>query len=169
MSGILLILVEVSLLAAAQLLGGPPWTVLTALAIMLQSIAGLTMAGLGRLAIAFVWLGLFAATGNRELFFCFTMTLAAAAAMLSPGPPWQRGSLAGGLVVAVFLAFRVAQAATLQVLAVETAVAVVILAATLRAHHLTARVTTTRPATRERVTTAIVAAAGVAAYVGLAL
>lgn len=169
MTGILLILLEVSLLAAAQRLGGPPWTVLTALAIVLQSIAGLTPAGLGRLAIAFAWLALFAVTGNRELFFCFTMTLAAAAAMLSPAAQWRRGSLAGGVIVAVFLAFRIAQAATPRVLAVEAAVAVVILAAALLAQHLTARTTAAKPIAHQLVLTGIVSAAGLAAYAGLAL
>jgi len=169
MTGILFLLVEVSLLAAAQLLGGPPWTVLTALAIVLQSIAGLTMAGLGRLAIAFLWLALFAATGNRELFFCFTMTLAAHAATLSPASQWRQDSLAGALVVAVFLAFRVAQAATPKVLAVEAAVAVAILAAALLIHHLTARTTTAKPIASQLVLTGIVSAAGLAAYAGLAL
>lgn len=168
MTGILLILVEVSLLAAAQLLGGSPWTVLTALAIVLQSLAGLTVAGLGRLAIAFAWLALFVATGNRELFFCFTMTLAAASAMLSPDSQWRRGSLAGGLIVAVFLAFRVAQSATLKVLAVEAAVAVVILAAALLARHHTCR-TTANPIAHELALTGIVTASGLAAYAGLAL
>ena len=169
MTGILFILVEVSLLAAAQLLGGPPWTVLTALAIVLQSIAGLTLLGLGRLAIACVWLGLFAATGNRELFFCFAMTLAAQAATLSPASQWPRGSLAGALLVAVFLAFRVAQAATLKVLAVEAAVAVAILAAALLAHRLTARTTTAKPRAHQLVLAGIVTAAGLAAYAALAL
>lgn len=169
MIGILFILVEVSLLAAAQLLGGPPWTVLTALAIVLQSIAGLTPAGLGRLAIAFMWLALCVATGNRELFFCFTMTLAAQAATLSPAAEWRQGGLAGGVIVAVFLAFRVAQAATPKVLAIEAAVAVVILAAALLAQHLTARTTAAKPIAHQLALTGIVSAAGLAAYAGLAL
>ena len=71
------------------------------------------------------------------------------------------GSRGGGVVVAAFLAIRVAQQATPLVLAVELAVAAAILAATV--------------AVRSRLLphlgfeAALVAAAGLAAYAGLAL
>jgi len=140
-----LIIVELGLLAAAQLLGGPPWTVLAAVALVLESAAGLTAAGLTRLALAFVWLGLFQVTANRELFFCYSMTLAIHLALRFASRRWPLGAAAGGLVIAVFLGFRVAQQATLTVLAVETAVAVVILAGSLLARRFTAAWIIMRP------------------------
>lgn len=165
----LLIFTEVAFLTAAQLWGGPPWTVVTAVAIVLQSASGLTAAGLSRMAIAFGWLALSVITDNRELFFCFTMTLAAQAATLASVPQWRRGSLAGGLVIAAFLAFRVAQAATAPVLAVEAIVALAILTAVLLAHRLAAPTAKHNPVAGELLTTAIVVAAAAAAYAGLAL
>ena len=183
MQGGLLIIAEVVLLAAAQLLGGPPWMVVTAVAVVLQSAAGLTPMMLARLALAFVWLGLFRLTGNRELFFCFVMALATHLAILFAARRWMLGAAAGGLMVAVFLGFRVGQQATLKVLAVETAVAVVILIASLVAHQLRERqharrevkhsqpVNAGMPSTSSIFLsdTAIVIAASIAAYAGLAL
>lgn len=179
----LLIIAEVVLLAAAQLLGGPPWTVVTAVALVLQSAAGLTPMGLARLALAFLWLGLFRLTGNRELFFCFAMALAAHLAILFAARRWMLGAAAGGLMVAVFLGFRVGQQATPKVLAVETAVAVVILIASLVAHrlwshpHARPEIAPSQPvnagmpstSTTFITDTAIVIAASIAAYAGLAL
>ena len=179
----MLIVAEVVLLAAAQLLGGPPWTVVTAVAVVLQSAAGLTPMGLARLALAFLWLGLFRLSGNRELFFCFTMTLAAHLAILGAARRWMLGAAAGGLLVAVFLGFRVVQQATLKVLAVETGVAVAILTASLVAHrlwsppHARPEITTSHPEAAVvpspslpfLVDTGIVIAAALAAYAGLAL
>jgi hypothetical protein len=119
---LLLIIAELGLLAAAQLLGGPPWTVLAAVALVLESAAGLSAAGLARLALAFVWLGIFRLTDNRELFFCYSMTLAIHLALRFAVRRWLLRAAAGGLVITVFLGFRIAQQATLKVLAVETAV-----------------------------------------------
>lgn len=176
-SGILLLLAEFTLLAAAQVFGGPPWTVLAAVAIVLESAAGLRLAGLLRLSGAFVWLAAFVVTGNRELFFCFAMTLAAHATMQFVTRSWQAGGLAGGLVVAAFLGFRVAQQATARVLAVEALVALAILAASLLAHGLLARSSAATTTDADEATaraalirgdTAIVAAAAVASYCGLA-
>ena len=190
---ILLIVMELSLLAAAQLAGGPPWTVLTAVAVVLQSLAGLTLASLTRLALAFGWLLAFVVTGNRELFFCFAMTLAAHATVLFTGRRtesggtgrWRSGAAAGGLLALAFLAFRVAQNATLKVLAVEAAVAIAILTGCLLALRVLAKLAPggedtdneatdnkpainagTRQATGEA---AIVIAAAFAAYAGLAI
>ena len=188
MSRILLILVELLLLAAAQGAGGPPWTVLTVIALLLQARMGLTARGLGRLGVAFGWLGLYWATGNRELYFCFAMTLAADATLLvggeaggAPGAAkfgaWRatlRGAAAGSLLVAVFLGFRIVQQATLKVLAVELAVAVAILAGCVLAHVLLSRLVAPAQAPghhrlRAIGETGIVIAAGLAAYAGLAL
>jgi len=175
---ILLIAAELGLLAAAQFAGGTPWTVVAAVALVLQAAAGLTPLGLARLALAFAWLGLTQLTENRELFFCFSMTLAVHLAVLCDSRRWRLGSAAGGLIVAVFLGFRIAQQATLKVLAVEAAVAAVILVVSLLAHQLITRQlqcqgpVTTSAEPRARcvlATTAIVLIASIAAYAGLAL
>jgi hypothetical protein len=185
---LLLIVMELSLLAAAQLAAGPPWTVLTAVALVLQSLAGLTLTGLTRLTLAFGWLLAFVVTGNRELFFCFAMTLAAHATVLFTGRVtesggtvrWRSGAAAGGLLALAFLSFRVAQNATLKVLAVEAAVAIAILTGCLLAVRVLTKLppvdepsdnkptinARTRQATGEA---AIVIAAAVAAYAGLAI
>lgn len=180
---LLLILAELGLLAAAQLLGGPPWTVVAAVALVLESAAGLTAAGLARLALAFVWLGIFRLTDNRELFFCFSMTLAIHLALLCAARRWLLGAVTGGLVIAVFLGFRIAQQATLKVLAVETAVACVILAASLLAQRFLATgiggppqaasqpsdAAASPSASMTLVDTGIVIAASLASYAGLAV
>jgi hypothetical protein len=180
---LLLIIAELGLLAAAQLLGGPPWTVLAAVALVLESAAGLSAAGLARLALAFVWLGIFRLTDNRELFFCYSMTLAIHLALRFAVRRWLLRAAAGGLVITVFLGFRIAQQATLKVLAVETAVACVILAASLLAQRFLATriggppqaasppsdAATSPSASMTLVDTGIVIAASLASYAGLAV
>ena len=190
MASLLLIVAELALLALAQQAGGPPWTVLTALAIVLKSLTGLTTAGLARLALAFTWLAVFVVTDNRELFFCFAMTLAAdlslpfaagACASQTSGRRPACGRLAnaaaGGLIIAVFLGFRLQQQATPRVLAVEAAVAIVILAGCLIAGSLLGRQRAAESSAEAVSPTAvcwwgewaIVVAAALAAYAGLAL
>lgn len=158
-----LIVVELVLLAVAQFGGGTPWTVLVALALVAESAGGLTVRGLARIGCGLVWIAAFRMTGNRELFFPFAMYLAAhvGIGVARRFPPL--GVLGSGLVVAAFLAFRVAQGATRGVLAVEAAVAVAILAALF----------TVRPLLPEARSTerdvALTVAASLAAYAGLAL
>lgn len=159
----LLIIVELVLLAVAQFGGGTPWTVLVALALVAEVAGGLTVRGLARLAGGVVWIGAFQITGNRELFFPFAIYLAAHVGLgiARRFPPL--GILGSGLVVAAFLAFRIAQGATRGVLAVEAAVAVAILAALFTVRPLLPKVpSTTRDA-------ALTVAASLAAYAGLAL
>jgi hypothetical protein len=129
-----LLLVEAAFLAAAHLAGGPPWTVVAALAFAVlglgsgrdpdrqRELLGLILPALG-------WLAAFRLTGNRELFFPFAMYLAAHAALTGARRGVPGAFAGGGLVVAAFLVIRVLQAATPRVLAVETAAAGVILTA----------------------------------------
>ena len=130
-----LLIVEAVFLAMAHVAGGPPWTVVIAIAFAVLGISGRPQDGGGRQALWLIlpslgWLLAFRATGNRELFFPFTMYLAAHAALaVSPRGPKAAG-LAGGIVVAIFLVIRVLQAATPRVLAVEAVAAGAILAAT---------------------------------------
>jgi hypothetical protein len=199
---VLLIVAEVAVLAVAQFGGGPPWTAVTALALVCESVAGLTAAGLARLAAALVWVGLFRLTDNRELFFPFCMYLAAHAglglarrslAVRGQSPPrplstWPTGRKAevfdgrrsphpaaadfvhgllgagaAALVAAAFLGIRVMQEASWRVLAVETAVTAAVLGGVFLAR---GPATVMRSWWRD---TALVIAASLAAFAGLAL
>ena len=127
-----LLLVEAAFLAVTHFVGGPPWTVVAAIAFAVlgvgreherqRELLWLILPSLG-------WLAAFRLTDNRELFFPFTMYLATHAALTFARRGMIATWIAGGLVVAAFLVIRVLQAATPQVLAVETAAAGVILTA----------------------------------------
>lgn len=159
------ILGEVVFLAVAHVCGGPPWTLVAMTAFLALAFSGARLATLALMAPALLWLVLFRVTGNRELFFPYAMHLAAVVACRIHGG--RIAGLAGGIgVVTAFLAIRVAQRATPRVLAVELAVALVILAATIVA--VTAA-TRSRPSASAGLEAAIVVAAGLAAYAGLAI
>ena len=82
------------------------------------SCAAVTVVGL-------MWLALYCWTGDRRLYFPYTMQFA-----IQLGEIWKsRVPRAGALVVACFTLIRIWQGATTQVLEVELAVAVVILIA----------------------------------------
>jgi predicted GNAT family N-acyltransferase len=125
------IALELAFLAAAHLLGGPPWVAIGVLALAGQVAADFRLKPLVGLLPAACWLAAHHLTGNRELFFPYAMALAAHLAGQFAGRGRVAAAAAGGLVTAAFLAIRVGQAATAKVLAVEAAVGAVILAATL--------------------------------------
>ncbi|MGB8852266.1 MAG: hypothetical protein WCC69_01715 [Pirellulales bacterium] len=130
-----LLIVEAAFLTVAHVAGGPPWTVVAATAFGVLGIGGSRPDGTGWELVWLIlpslgWLAAFWATGNRELFFPFTMYLAAHAALTVSGRGVIAACAAGGLVVAVFLVIRFFQAATPAVLAVEAVAAGVILVAT---------------------------------------
>jgi hypothetical protein len=130
-----LLLMEAAFLTAAHVAGGPPWTVVAAIAFAVLGVAGSRQDGAWRELVWLIlpslgWLAAFWGTGNRELFFPFAMYLAAHAALTVSGRGLGPASAAGGLVVAAFLVIRILQAATPNVLAVEAIAAAVILAAT---------------------------------------
>ena len=129
-----LLLFEAVFLTVTHVVGGPPWTVVAALAFAVLGLGGGREQGrprelLGLILPSLGWLAAFRLTGNRELFFPFTMYLAAHAGLTVARRGMPAAFATGGLVVAAFLVIRVLQAATPQVLAVETAAAGVILAA----------------------------------------
>lgn len=155
------IVLELLFLATAQWLGGPPWVVLGGIAVVLQACAGLRVASLALLLPAAIWLGWFHAGGNRELFFPYAMTLATASALGFRDRRWWPAAVSGGIIVAAFLAVRILQQATGRVVAVELAVAAVILAAGIATARRTRRTMTGDGA--------IVAAASLLAYAGLRL
>jgi hypothetical protein len=121
------IALEILFLAAAQVWGGWPWTAIGAAAIALLAAVDLRPSALALVGPSLVWLAFFRATGNRELFFPFTIHLASLVALrLGRGKPWQ-GATGGGLIGGLFLAIRAAQQASAKVLGVECVVAVLIL------------------------------------------
>ena len=152
---------ELGFLAAAHLLGGPPWVAIGVVAMIGQVVADFRLRPLVGLAPAVGWMVAHQFTGNRELFFPYAMALAAHLAGQFGGRDRTAAAVAGGLVVAAFMGIRVIQDATARVLAVELAVAVAILAAVTVAVPLMDR--------RPWGAVAVAAVASLAAYAGLAL
>lgn len=160
MDSFIFLLLEILFLAAAHWFGGPPWTAVAAVAIISQAFVRPQPARLLLMVPALAWIGLFRLSGNRELFFPYTMALAAFVSLpLAARGTWL-GGLGGGLMVGTFLLIRVVQQAGGRVLAVELAVAVVILAVVLA--------TATRTRGSWLIEATVVAAASLLAYAGLA-
>jgi len=160
------IVVEVLFLAIAHVYGGPPWAIIGMVAfiaqIFTQTIGGFRAESLLLVVPSLLWLGLFHATGNRELFFPYTMYLASGVTLRSAErSPWL-ALCGGGVVVAAFMIIRILQNATSRVLAVELVIAVVILAFVLAALAWSRKHTLARDA-------AIVAVSSLLAYASLAL
>lgn len=118
---------EAVLLAAAAGIGGTAWAAVAAVACLASLAGGLRPASLATALPALAWPMGAVATGNKELFFPFTMHLAAAA-VLAAGARLP-GLVAGVVVVAAFLSVRHLQQASSRVLAVEAAAAAAVLAA----------------------------------------
>jgi len=128
MSSAIFIISELLFLAVAHWFGGPPWTVIGALAVVAQTLGGARLGSLTLVLPSLLWLALANTTGNRELFFPYTMYLASCVAVGSIAPSRWPGQLGGGVVVAAFMIIRILQQATVRVLAVELMVAAAILA-----------------------------------------
>jgi len=107
--------------------GGQPWAVILLLILVVHAFTDRRLAGLAVVVPAFGWLALFRLTGNRELFFPFSMYLAAHVTLLLDRRSLQQGAMGGIAVVVAFLAVRCFQRATGPVLAVELVVAAGIL------------------------------------------
>jgi len=138
------IIAELLLLFAALVLGGQPWVVLLVMTLVAQSFTDLRVKSLALVAPSLIWVALFRVTGNRELFFPYSMYLAAHVSLLFCSRKYWLGSLGGTLVVTAFLAVRFLQDATLRVLAVEFGVAVGILAFTFLAYAFSPRIVASR-------------------------
>jgi len=135
MAHLIFIIVELLFLAVAHVFGGPPWTVIGALAVVLLALGGIRIESLAIVVPSLAWLALSHVTGIRELFFPYSMYLASCVALRDSQRATQRavwlGPLGGAAIVAVFLVIRILQQATLRVLAVEFVVAAAILALVL--------------------------------------
>jgi len=127
------IVVEVAILAVAHAFGGPAWAAVAAAACVAHVVAGFEPAALVAALPAVGWLAASRLTGNRELFFPYSMLLATSALLAAPAAKSLAGIAAAGGVVAAFLIARVVQQATARVLAVEVAAAGVVLAAAVAA------------------------------------
>jgi len=160
------IVVEVLFLAIAHVYGGTPWAIVGMIAFMAQIFtqvfSGIRPESLLLVVPSLIWLVLFRVTGNRELFFPYTMFLATGVAVRAvERSPWL-GMLGGGAVVTAFMVIRVLQNATTRVLAVELVIAAAILACAVAARSMSERQAILRDA-------AIVAVSSLLAYASLAL
>ncbi len=153
------IAIELALLVAMHFLGGPLWVALGACAVVGQILADFRIRPLVGLGSAVFWAAAHHLSGNRELFFPYAMALAVhLAGQFIPRGRWVAVGM-GGLIVVVFMSIRVVEQATLKVLAVELAVAAVILAAAVAL--------LPRFSGRPWALAAVTAVASLAAYAGL--
>jgi hypothetical protein len=114
---------ESVLLAVAAAFGGPAWTGMMVLALLVEVSAGSQLAGLAWLVPALGWLAPAVLTANRELFFPYSMAVAAFMACRLRQRSLAAAGWAAAAGVLVFLGIRFAQQATWQVLATESMVA----------------------------------------------
>jgi len=118
---------EAVLLAVTAVFGGPAWTGMMVLALLAEVAAGSQLAELAWLVPVVGWLAAALFSANRELFFPYSMAVAAfmACRLRQRSLRGAAGTAAAGVLA--FLGIRLAQQATWQVLATEAAVAVGIL------------------------------------------
>lgn len=129
----LFIILEVTILAVAHVVGGPAWAAVAAVACVAHLRAGLQPAALVAALPALGWLVASRVSGNRELFFPYSMLLAISALLAARVRQPTADAAAAASVVAAFLTARVVQRAPGRVLAIECAAAVAVLAAAVAA------------------------------------
>ncbi len=132
------------LLLTTLILGGQPWSVFCLIPLIAHALTDLRAKSLVILVPSLGWLVLYRVTGNRELFFPYSMYLSTYVALLLCNRTFWLGSLGGSLAVSTFLTLRYLQEAPLRVLAVECGVAVMILAFTLIVYALSPRTISSR-------------------------
>ncbi|MEI8019303.1 MAG: hypothetical protein WCH39_13950 [Schlesneria sp.] len=116
------------LLSISHFLGGHPWTILISLSLASLGFANLNVKRFGLIGFSLIWLLLSRLTGQRELFFPYTMFLATYVAIFLSDRHFLMGWSGGLFVVACFIAIRCHQRATFRVLVVELIVATAIVA-----------------------------------------
>ncbi|MCX7396228.1 MAG: hypothetical protein NT138_00955 [Planctomycetales bacterium] len=89
------------------------------------------------MACSLIWLAIFRWMFVRQLFFPYTMHLAACVLLFESDFDKWRGYIQGMIVVAVFIAIRFLQGATNRVVIIELIVAAVILACAIGVYQLT--------------------------------
>ena len=174
MAHLVFIIVELAFLAVTHIFGGPPWTVIGAIAVVAQTLGGVRIESLALVLPSLAWLALSHATGNRELFFPYTMYLASCVALRDSQRATQRttwlGPFGGAAVVVAFMVIRILQQATVRVLVVEFVIAAAILAlVVVTGSWSRRRVGHVAPATHLAWRAAIVAVSSLLAYASLAM
>ena len=170
MAHLILIIVELIFLAGAHCFGGPPWAVIGAVAVVLLALGGIRIESLALMVPSLAWLGLSHTTGNRELFFPYTMYLASCVTLRATDRAAWLGPLGGAAIVAAFMIIRILQQATVRVLVVELVVAATILALVVVAGTWSrGRVAPAAPAARSACRAAIIVAGSLLAYASLAI
>ena len=149
------------ILATALFLGGVAWAQVFLTAIVLQSRPESRHERLLLMACSLVWLVIFRWILVRQVFFPYTLHLAACVVLFGSDYNKWRGYIQGMIVVAVFIAIRFLQGATNRVLIIELIVAAVILASAIGLYQLTPRNAAAR--------TIVVVLSSVAAVAGLAI
>lgn len=118
--------------AAAAVFGGWEWALLCSIVLLALWRADFQAASvLASVAVSMLWLALYVWTGDRRLFFPYSMQLAVQMSCLLRGRVERAAAAGGGGIIAVFLAIRIAQSATAGVLFVEFLVAVLAMAISL--------------------------------------
>lgn len=130
------ILASLLLLAAVQLIGGPPWAALGAIATFFLAFTDCRTGSLALLASSVTLVLLSHLTANRQFFFPYTMYLASIVFVQLCDRNFWRGVLGGIAVLAAFLVVRTQQYATARVLLIESIVAASILASAMIAYKL---------------------------------
>jgi hypothetical protein len=121
-------LAAVVLLGCAAFYGGWPWALMAAiLVVALRAGEDDNVSMLQAAAGGLFWVALFHWTGDRRLFFPFSMQVAAYAACRCRVNGKWTAVAAGAVVTAVFAGIRLVQSASAHVLAVELIVAAAVL------------------------------------------
>jgi hypothetical protein len=121
-------------LAAAALYGGWEWALVCLIVLVaLWRFESGVLPVLATVGVSFFWLALFHWTGDRRLFFPYSMQFAVQMACLLRGRMAKPAIVGGGSIVLVFTVIRISQSATAAVLIVELAVAGAALALALQA------------------------------------
>lgn len=116
-------------LPARAVVAGLPWAIVAlaaSLAIPRQKLNAVSL--IGTIGVGLAWLLLFILTGDRRLFFPYTIHFAIQSICLLDARVHRPALLGGGLSIIIFTAIRVVQGATLAVLSVEWIVAAAVLA-----------------------------------------
>ena len=125
------------IVATTLFFGGVAWAQVFLTAIVLQSRPESRAERLLLMACSLVWLVIFRWILVRQVFFPYTLHLAACVVLFGSDYNKWRGYIQGMIVVAVFIAIRFLQGATNRVLIIELIVAAVILASANGLYQLT--------------------------------
>lgn len=127
------------ILATAFFFGDVAWAQVFLTAIVLRSRSEFRGERLLLMGCSLVWLALFRWIFLRQLFFPYTMHLAACAVLFASSTKTWRDYVRGMIVVAVFIAIRFLQDATNRVLIIELIVAAIILAFAVGFYQVTSK------------------------------